>query len=202
MRIGRKDGTSFLTPETAPNDEELLRLYANGDPRAASVLTTRLLPRVYHQARRLLGDNSEAEDISQEAMLRLWRIAPEWRSGEAQVSTWLYRVTANLCMDRLRRRRSVGLDEIDEPADGRLSVEENLQNGSRADALAQALNQLPDRQRQAVILRHLEGLGNPQIAEIMEISPRAVESLIARGKRALTVGLSGRREELGYENET
>jgi RNA polymerase sigma factor (sigma-70 family) len=61
---------------------------------------------------------------------------------------------------------------------------------------------LPDRQRQAVVLRHLEGLGNPEIAEVMDMSVEAVESLVARGKRNLAALLSGRREELGYDDET
>ena len=70
----------------------------------------------------------------------------------------------------------------------------------RAAALQLALNQLPDRQREAVILRHIEGLANPEIAQIMEISTEAVESLTARGKRALSAALSPKREELGYDD--
>src|SRR5690554_3791624 len=85
------------------SDEALLGLYARGDPVAARLLAARHLPVVLGYAARLLGDRAEAEDVSQEAMLRLWRIAPEWRAGEAKVSTWLYRVVTNLCTDRLRR---------------------------------------------------------------------------------------------------
>ncbi|MBR9844400.1 MAG: RNA polymerase sigma factor [Rhodobacteraceae bacterium] len=181
-------------------DDALLVLYANGDDRAARALTMRLTPRVFAQAFRMLGDRAEAEDVAQEALMRLWKIAPEWRQGEAKVSTWLYRVTANLCTDRLRKRRSVGIDEIPEPEDDAVGPAEALQDKARLDALQGALNALPDRQRQAVILRHIEGLGNPEIAEIMEISVEAVESLTARGKRALAVGLAGRKDELGYEH--
>lgn len=183
------------------SDDALLVLYANGDQTAAPLLTTRLLTRVLAQAHRMLGDAAEAEDVAQEAMLRLWRIAPDWRQGEAQVTTWLFRVVSNLCLDRLRKRRTTGLDEIAEPADPSPSVEQNMQDRARGDALQNALNELPDRQRQAVVLRHIEGLPNPQIAEVMDISPRAVESLTARGKRALTAILAGRREELGYDDE-
>jgi RNA polymerase sigma-70 factor (ECF subfamily) len=66
--------------------------------------------------------------------------------------------------------------------------------------LQAALDQLPDRQRQAVILRHIEGLTNPEIAQILDVGVEAVESLTARGKRALTALLSGRKEELGYDD--
>jgi len=183
------------------SDEALLVLYANGDPEAARTLTLRLAPMVLRVAARMLADRTEAEDVAQEAMLRLWRVAPDWRQGEAKVSTWLYRVTSNLCTDRLRRRgRSVALDAVAEPEDGRPGAVAGLIEADRAAALEAALAALPDRQRQAVVLRHLEGLTNPEIAEIMEIGIEAVESLTARGKRALTAALAGRREELGYDN--
>lgn len=188
--------------QTEVSDEALLVLYANGDPDAARLLAQRLVPRVLGYATRLLGDRAEAEDIAQEVMLRLWRAAPEWRSGEAQVSTWVYRVAANLCTDRLRavkRKGAQALDLVAEPEDGRPSVVATMIVADRHAALQAALAELPDRQREAVILRHIEGLANPQIADVMQIGVEAVESLISRGKRALTAALAGRRHELGYE---
>ncbi|WP_415184028.1 RNA polymerase sigma factor [Phaeovulum sp.] len=183
---------------TDTSEEALLVLYANGDPAAARALTIRLTPMALRVAARMLGDGSEAEDVAQEAMLRLWRVAPDWRQGEAKVSTWLYRVVSNLATDRLRKRRGVSLDEAAEPDDGRPAVVDVMIDTDRAKALEAALAALPDRQRQAVVLRHLEGLSNPEIADVMEIGVEAVESLTARGKRALTAMLAGRREELGY----
>ncbi len=179
-------------------DEALLVLYANGDAAAARALTVRLTPRVFSHAYRMLGDRAEAEDVAQEAMIRLWRIAPDWRQGEAKVTTWLYRVVANLCTDRLRKVRGIALDAVAEPEDDARGPVESLQEQARMDALQAALNRLSDRQRQAVVLRHIEGLGNPEIAGIMEISVEAVESLTARGKRALAAELAGQREALGY----
>lgn len=181
-------------------DEALLVLYANGDPSAARILTLRMTPRVFSHAYRVLGDRAEAEDVAQEALMRLWKIAPDWRSGEAKVTTWLFRVVANLCTDRLRKRRGVDLDAVPEPEDDTASAADMMQEQARMEALQQALGTLSDRQRQAVVLRHIEGLGNPEIAEIMEISVEAVESLTARGKRALAKVLAGRREELGYSD--
>lgn len=183
------------------SDEALLVLYANGDRAAARALTVRLTPRVLGYAARVLSDPVEAEDVAQEAMLRLWRIAPEWRQGEAKVSTWLYRVVANLCTDRLRKRRAGPLDEAEEPQDDSPGAEDRLQQAARAQALNAALATLPERQRQAVVLRHLEGLANPEIAEVLEISVEAVESLTARGKRALAEALAAQREALGYEDD-
>ena len=182
------------------SDEALLVAYGNGDRQAALALTTRLTPRVLGFACRMLGgDRAEAEDVAQEAMLRLWKQAPDWRQGEAKVTTWLYRVVSNLCIDRLRRHRSVDIDAIPEPEDGAAPVTERLIAEDRARALIAALATLPVRQRQAVTLRHIEGLANPEIAEILGISVEAVESLTARGKRALAMALAPRREELGYE---
>ncbi|SPH17181.1 ECF RNA polymerase sigma factor SigW [Defluviimonas aquaemixtae] len=186
--------------ESGRTDEALLALYARGDREAAHLLTARLAPMAFRVASRMLRDPAEAEDIAQEAMLRLWRAAPDWQERGAKVSTWLYRVVSNLATDRLRRRRSVPLDAAPEPEDGRPGAVQGLIERDRAAALEAALQDLPERQRQAVVLRHLEGLGNPEIAEIMDVGVEAVESLVARGKRGLAAALAGRREELGYDD--
>ena len=182
-------------------EEQLLRRFARGDADAATALAQIFLPLVLRYARRMLGDPIEAEDVAQDAMLRLWRIAPDWRSGEAKISTWLYRVTANLCTDRLRRRRPTSLEESAEPEDPAQSAFDGLQQKSRHDALQLGLQALPERQRQAVVLRHIEGRTNPEIAEILDISVEAVESLTARGKRTLSAALAGRKSELGFEDD-
>ncbi len=183
------------------SDDTLLQLYANGDQSAARSLTLRLAPRAYNQAYRMLGVQADAEDVAQDAMMRVWKIAPEWRMGEAKVTTWLYRVVANLCTDRLRKTRATSLDAIDEPMDPSPSAAADMQTNARNDALQAALMELPARQREAVVLRHIEELPNPQIAERMEISVEAVESLTSRGKRALTQLLKGRKSALGFEGD-
>jgi RNA polymerase sigma-70 factor (ECF subfamily) len=184
------------------DDASLMVLFARGDRDAAELLTARLLPRALRHAARVLGDATEAEDVAQEAMMRLWKAAPDWRAdGPAQPSTWLHKVVANLAVDRLRRaRRSTGLDPdtaqmVPDTAPG---VEARMADADRMAALDAALASLPERQRQAVVLRHIEGMSNPEIAEVLEIGVEAVESLTARGKRALKVALDGRKEALGY----
>lgn len=181
-------------------DDALMVLFANGDQGAARVLTARLLPRVLAHAARVLGDRAEAEDVAQEAMLRLWRAAANWDpTGAARPGTWLYRVTANLVVDRLRKNgRAVGLEEPESLMDEAESAEARLIQEGRMAALDAALARLPERQRQAVVLRHIEGLSNPEIAEILEIGVEAVESLTARGKRALAAQLASQKEALGY----
>ncbi|WP_170585861.1 RNA polymerase sigma factor [Ruegeria arenilitoris] len=184
----------------ACSDDVLLKRFAEGDAQAARLLTDRLGPRCYSVALRMLNNRAEAEDVTQEAMLRLWKVAADWVPGQAKISTWLYRVVLNLCVD-LRRKKTAGtLDDVPEPEDDQPSVVDRMQQNTRVDALQAALAQLPERQREAVILRHIEELSNPEIAGIMRISVEAVESLVARGKRSLTAILSGRQEELGYDH--
>lgn len=179
-------------------EAELLARFAQGDLRAAQALTDLLAPRLLRFATRMLGDRAEAEDVTQDTMLRLWRIAPDWDAGHAKPSTWAFRVARNLCTDRLRRRKPMVPDMPDLP-DGAASGDARLMQAARARALDAALAQLPERQREAVILRHIEGLSNPEIAAILMVGVEAVESLSARGKRRLTAILSGRKEELGYD---
>lgn len=192
-----------LDAQTDVDDAALLARYARGDAGAARSLTARLVPRVHAQAFRMLGDGAEAEDVAQEAMMRLWKIAPDWRMGEAKVTTWLYRVVANLCTDRLRKRPrgNVALEAVAEPPDPAPSVEARMQADARNRALNAALADLPERQRLAVTMRHFDGASNPEIADRLGISTEAVESLTARGKRALAAALKGQAAALGYEDE-
>src|SRR5210317_2602148 len=106
------------------SDDALLVLFSNGSKQAAQVLVMRLMPRVIAQAFHRLNSRADAEDVAQEAFVRLWRIAPDWKQDQAKVSTWLYRVVENLCIDQLRRNKtSAPLDDVGfEPADDRPSV--------------------------------------------------------------------------------
>ena len=184
------------------SDNALLVAYANGTQEAARVLTERLTAKVFAQAYHILRNRADAEDVTQETFVRLWRIAPDWKQDQAQVTTWLYRVVANLCTDRLRKTRTAPLDELPEPADPSPSVGRRLQDQTRVDALYRALDDLPDRQRQAVSMRHLDGLANPEIASEMQLSVEAVESLISRGKQKLKALLQNRKTALGYQDDT
>lgn len=182
-------------------DAQLLAAYAAGDQSAAAQLIAAHSPALLRLAKRMLGEQAEAEDVVQEAMLRLWKIAPDWNAGEARASTWLYRVASNLCTDRLRKRRFRSDQEVPEVADGKPSVVANMVSADRVSALKNALNELPEKQRLAVTLRHLEERSNPEIALIMATSIEAVESLIARGKRGLKNMLADKSASLGYKDD-
>ncbi len=180
------------------SDTDLLESYAAGDQSAARALTARLVPGIHALAWRMLNDHAEAEDVTQEAMLRLWRIAPNWSDRGAQVSTWLYRVATNLCIDRLRKRgRNVATEEVPELPDGVPEVVAKMEADERARALKDALTDLPERQRTAIILRHFEDRTNPEIAEILDASVEAVESLLSRARRTLASRLAPLRPVSG-----
>ncbi len=153
---------------------------------------------MFRLACRMLGNQADAEDVTQEVMLRLWKMAPVWQSGNARVSSWLWRVTANLCTDRLRARRLGSSLSPDETADNRPSQIDRMMESERSRALEDALSDLPARQRIAVVLRHLEGRSNPEIAEMLDTTIEAVESLLTRGLRGLRDRLGKRQEELGW----
>lgn len=183
------------TPE-AQIDADLLFRAAGGDAGAAQELVDRHSGRVLALARRMLRGSAEAEDVVQEAMLRVWRVAPNWKPGAAKFSTWLHRVTLNLCYDRLRKKGAAPLEDAPEPEDPAPEAGDRMAQAEGADALHAAVAELPERQREAIILRHFEERSNPEIAEALGVSVEAVESLLARGRRALRKALSDRRDEL------
>ena len=120
-------------------DAELLARFSKGDRTAAQVLTARLAPLVFAQAFRMLGDRAEAEDVTQDSLLRLWHAAPDWQPGQAKVTTWLYRVTSNLCIDRMRKSKRHSGEEVPDMPDERPDIERRLQDRARAQALRAAL---------------------------------------------------------------
>jgi RNA polymerase sigma factor (sigma-70 family) len=174
----------------ADPDEALLARVAEGDPAAARALVARKLPRLMSLGQRMLGEASEAEDMAQEAFLRIWKQAPTWRPGAAKFDTWLHRVALNLCYDRLRRRRELVTDAPPERPDPAPSAEQGLQAQDTSRRVADALQRLPDRQREAIVLCHYQELGNIQAAAVMGVSVEALESLLGRGRRALRAALA------------
>ena len=170
--------------ETADGDDALMARVASGDARAFEVIVNRELDRALAVARRVVGNDAEAEDVAQEALLRLWGQAERWRPGEARIRTWLYRVSVNLSIDRLRQRKGELVaepPERSEPAEQQQLMEEKELQKS----MDGALQALPDRQRVALVLFHYEGASMAEVAEVLATSPDAVESLLARGRRTL-----------------
>ena len=173
-------------------DEELLVLVGGGDRQAYRILVERHGRRVLGMARRMTGNLAEAEDVAQEAFLRVWQRAADWRDKGAKFSTWLYRVVMNLCLDRQRRKPMAPLEAAGDPADERPDAETTLAAAERSRQVEAALATLPDRQRAALVLSYYEGLNNAAAAEALEISVAALESLLVRARRSLRAELETR----------
>ncbi len=192
-----KLGAPNIEGETG--DAALLASVGRGDAAAFRVLVDRHLPVVLGIARRMLRDGAEAEDVAQEAMLRLWRTAAALDLGPAGARPWLRRVVSNLCIDRIRAgQRTEVSDEVPEgevPA-GQLR---GLADRELAKRVETAVKQLPDRQRVALTLFHYEGLSQLEVAEAMGISDEAVESLLARARRTLKAELKEEWRQLLWE---
>ena len=157
---------------------------AGGDERAFQLLSRRHLPAMLGLARRILGNAAEAEDVAQEAFMRVWTHAPRWQPL-AQFRTWLTRVVINLCLDRKRRAPWVELETAGEIADPARDAGEKAEDDERERMLAAAIEKLPVRQRSAIVLTYGDGMTNAQVAEILDTSVSAVETLLVRAKQNL-----------------
>jgi RNA polymerase sigma-70 factor (ECF subfamily) len=174
------------------SDEDLMLRVARGDERAFRRLTQRYAARSFALARRIAGNDADAEEIVQEAMLRVWINAPRWRKMAA-FSTWLYRVVVNLCLNNRRRRSFASLDEAGDPADPAPGASELLEKKDVSRVVAEAIARLPERQRAAIVLTYHEGLSNAETAAILDTTVSSVEALLVRAKRRL-------RSKLDHEN--
>ena len=183
-RIGAGPASRSASGENEDEGALLVRVAA-GEAQAFRALVDRHLPTVVAIARRMLRDDAEAEDVAQETLLRLWRNAAGLELGEGGVRPWLRRVASNLCIDRVRAQKNTSLGdalpEETEPA-GQVTRLAERELGRRVDA---ALKALPERQRLALTLFHYEGMSQIEVGEAMGISDEAVESLLARARRAL-----------------
>jgi len=166
------------------SDEALMARIALGDERAFRVLAGRHLPAMLGLARRILGNAADAEDVAQEALLRVWTHAPRWQPL-ALFRTWLTRITVNLCLDRKRRAPWVELEAAGELADPAPGASEQAEQGEREKLIAAAIAGLPPRQRAAITLTYGDGMSNAQVADILGTSVSAVETLLVRGKQNL-----------------
>lgn len=180
----------------ASGDAALLVRVRAGDAIAYRLLVDRHLSSVLAVARRMLRDDAEAEDVAQEAMLRLWRLSAELEVGVAGIGGWLRRVASNLCIDRIRSgRRTEVTDEVPEQVEeaGQLTGLTSMELSSRVEL---ALRTLPERQRAALTLFHFEGLSQIEVGRKLGVTDEAVESLLARARRALKVKLASEWREL------
>jgi len=197
LPVRESDGAA---PDAAPqarslSDDDLLERLAEADPAAFASLVELNFQPVYRVAWRMLGGREGAEDIVQEAFLRLWQNPRQVRDGKA-IRSWLMRVASNLVIDRYRRQGPVDPGELPDTADDAPGPELSLRRANAAATIDGAIADLPERQRLALVLSHYEGCGNPEIALALDVSVEAVESLLARARRGLKAVLADRWQEL------
>jgi RNA polymerase sigma-70 factor (ECF subfamily) len=185
--IKRPMGAIISVEPSKISDEELVKKVVKGDHSAFADLVKRHTNRYYSLAYRTLFNKLEAEEIVQEAFLKLWHRPELWdETKKTRFSTWFYRVVANMCIDRNRKKKPVLMEDIEAVA-GKSSDNTDevviLRERRRiADAL---ILELPENQRMALNLCFYEGLTNQEAAEIMGLSLKALQSLIIRAKNAL-----------------
>lgn len=165
-------------------DEALMALVAARDQRAFRMLAERHMGRAIRLAERVAG-NAEADDIGQEAFLRVWTRSQAFDPAVGGFTTWLYRIVLNLAIDRRRRPAHRPIEDAGEVASLEPEPVTRIIADEQARAISTAMAALPERQRAAIALFHMEGLSGRDAAAVMSISEKAFESLLTRARAAL-----------------
>jgi RNA polymerase sigma-70 factor (ECF subfamily) len=168
------------------DDHSLLALIQEGSHDAFAELVRRHSARFYRIAYRFVQSKEAAEDIVQDAFLKLWEDPGKWRGERAnKFTTWFYRVVVNLSLDRLKMKRTLPLDEDIQVADERPTADETMMKAEAQKRLETEIAALPERQRIALNLCFDEGLSNQDAADVMRLNLKALQSLIMRAKTTL-----------------
>ncbi|MDC7785265.1 sigma-70 family RNA polymerase sigma factor [Rhodoplanes sp. TEM] len=178
------------------SDDDLIRRIAADDEAAFRMLVGRHVDQAYALALRILRNAADAEDVVQDTFLKIWTSRHRFEPGRAKFSTFLCRVVINRCIDFHRRQRTEPLDGIAEPADPRPDVITTLQRAEVNEMLEEAVAALPERQRVAILLSYHEGLGNEEIATVMETTVFAIESLLKRARERLRAVLRHQEQDI------
>lgn len=171
------------------SDEDLMLAVASGDLHAFEQIVRRHQARACRIACRFMGDQAEAEDMAQEAFIRVLNAAPGYQPT-AQFTTYLYQIVSRLCLDHMRRKRPTVGEELPDQHDPSPFQIDGMIEQERNRAIRQALDALPQEQRMAMVLRCYEGLGYREIAAAMKRTEKAVDRLLARARSRLAELLS------------
>lgn len=170
-------------------DAILVRRTLVGDKRAYDVLVDRYYRPVYSVAYRMLNNCDDARDIVQEAFVRAYNSLERFRA-DANFQTWLFKIASNLCIDLIRSRRSKHAESLEEeindpPAPRQFQPEDVVIQGAVSEVVQQAILELPERYRRAVILRHMVGMSIDEIAEMLSIPSGTVKTHLYRARAIL-----------------
>jgi RNA polymerase sigma-70 factor (ECF subfamily) len=172
-----------------PTDEELMARVQQRDQEAFTRLLDRHLAGLQRFLQRFTGNPADADELTQEAMLRIWSHARRWQPDRVKFSTWLYRIARNLAVDRHRQRRDTSSEEIEAIVDTTPDAFTQLDEERRKRRMSIAVAALPERQRTALMLCHFDGFSNQDAAAVLDVSVDALESLLARARRTLKITL-------------
>lgn len=174
-------------------DAHAIKLAAKGDEQAFEQLVQKYQQAVFNTIYRYTGNRDDVQDLAQEIFLKVWRNAGKFK-GKSKFSTWLYRIVVNHCINYRRKTKHhhVSLDEMTEKGETpeSLKVEPDWEQRKKVEHVRKAIDELPDRQRMALILSQFEDKSYKEVAEIMKVSLSAVESLIFRARSALRIKLA------------
>lgn len=179
------------------SDEALMARVASGDHAAFRRLMGRHMGRAIRVAETVVRSTAEADDIAQEAFIRIWRNASAFDAGVARFTTWMHRIVVNLSIDRKRRAATGHVEVPEELPDGQTSALDNLIGAEQRAAMQDALAELPERQRAAIALFHLDGLSGRDSALAMNLSESAFESLLTRARNALRQRVLATSNDMG-----
>ena len=177
-----------------PSDEELMLSVRDGNLHAFDQLLLRHQSAAWGVAYRFLGDADEAEDMVQEAFLRILDAADRYRPT-ASFRTYFYRVLTRLCIDHTRKKRPIPTGELPEMRASGPTQVQHIGRIEAESAIREALDALPPKYRMVIVLRYFEGLSGAEIAEAMKTSAKGVERLLARARQSLEPLLGPFREE-------
>lgn len=169
------------------SDEELLALIQDGSQQAFSVLVQRHTDRFYRLAYRYLQSKEAAEDVVQDAFVKLWEDPGRWQADRNnKFTTWFYRVVVNSCLDWQKRKRPIQLGDRElSIVDARETPDIAMLQAEKHKVLEKEIAALPERQRIALNLCFDEGLSNQEAAEVMGLKLKALQSLVMRAKTTL-----------------
>jgi RNA polymerase sigma-70 factor (ECF subfamily) len=186
LRAVTSDPPSLAVPRQIEDiDTALMGQVATGDAAAFERLARRHARRALAVAQRITGNASEAEDLVQEALVRIWTNAHHFDAARGRFATWFYRILTNLCLDQLRRGSVAELGDGDQPIDPAPGPHAQLEGRRIALAIGAAIASLPVRQRVAVSLCYYEDMSCAEAAKVLGVSVAAMEGLLVRGRRVL-----------------
>jgi RNA polymerase sigma factor (sigma-70 family) len=176
---------AVLKADVSVDDDALMALVLRRDAAAFRIVVEAHAPVLHRVAYRMIGDATEAEDLAQEALSRLWQHAGRWQPGGPGIAAWLTRVTMNLCLDRLRKRRFSSGEAVPERADDAPLAPERIAAEQQRQRVVAAIAALPDNQRAAIVLTYYEDQANAAAAATLDMNIKAFESLLLRARGAL-----------------